>query len=113
MSNGGGASETVAHFQAGFDVIKRFPVMAVPTLGAQVVVFVLTLLFFGGAAAAVVIAGGAGFVGALVGGLLLWLISGLLTLVASAVTIVMARDALDGREPTVGAGVSAVMGRLA
>jgi hypothetical protein len=107
------AADTIAHFRAGFEVIKQYPIMALPPLAAQAVVFALTLLFFGGAAAAVVVAGGAGFLGALLGGLLLWLVSGLLTLVASAVTIVMARDALDGREPSFGDAVSEVMGRLA
>jgi hypothetical protein len=107
------AADTIAHFRAGFDVIKQYPIMALPPLGAQAVVFVLTLLFFGGAATAVAVAGGAGFLGALLGGLLLWLVSGLLTLVASAVTVVMARDALDGREPSFGDAVSVVMGRLA
>jgi hypothetical protein len=111
MSNGG-AADTVAHFQAGLEVIKRYPLVAVPTLAAQGVVFVLTLLFFGGAAAAVMIGGGAGLVGALFGFALLWVVGGLLTLVASAVTIVMARDALDGRDPSFGEGVSAVMARL-
>jgi hypothetical protein len=111
MSNGG-AADTVAHFRTGFEVIRRYPVMALPPLAAQAVVFLLTLVFFGGAFAAVVIAGGAGFLGAIVGGLLLWLVSGLLTLVASAVTIVMAREALAGREPSIGDGVAAVMGRL-
>ena len=73
-----GAADTVAHFRAGFEVIKRYPVMALPTLAAQVLVFGLTVLFLGGAAAAVVIAGGAGVLGAILGGFLLWLVSGLL-----------------------------------
>jgi hypothetical protein len=107
-----GAADTVAHFQAGFEVIKRYPVMAVPTLAAQILVFGLTVLFLGGAVAAMVVAGGAGLLGAILGGFLLWLVSGLLTLAASAVTIVMARDALDGREPSVGDGVAAIMARL-
>jgi hypothetical protein len=107
------AADTIAHFRTGFDVLMRYPVMVLPPLGAQAVVFVLTLLFFGSAAAAVAMAGGAGFLGAILGGVLLWVISGLLTLVASAVTIVMARDALDGREPSFGEAMSVVMGRLA
>jgi hypothetical protein len=107
------AADTIAHFRTGFEVMMRYPVMVLPPLAAQAVVFVLTLLFFGGAAAAVVVGGGAGLLGAILGGFLLWLISGLLTLIASAVTIVMARDALDGREPSFGEAVSVVMGRLA
>jgi hypothetical protein len=107
------AADTIAHFRTGFDVLMRYPVMVLPPLGAQAVVFVLTLLFFGAGAAAVLMAGGAGLLGAILGGFLLWLISGLLTLVASAVTIVMATDALDGREPSFGEALSVVMGRLA
>jgi hypothetical protein len=107
------AADTIAHFRTGFDVLMRYPVMVLPPLGAQAVVFVLTLLFFGAGAAAVLMAGGAGLLGAILGGFLLWLISGLLTLVASAVTIVMAADALDGREPSFGEALSVVMGRLA
>jgi hypothetical protein len=105
-------ADTIAHFRTGFEVIKQYPVMALPPLAAQAVVFVLTVLFFGGAFAAVMVAGGAGFFGAVVGFLLLGLVGGLLTLLASAVTIVMARDALEGREPSFGDGVAAVMGRL-
>jgi hypothetical protein len=107
------AADTIVHFRTGFDVLMRYPVMVLPPLAAQAVVFALTIAFIGGAAAAVVVAGGAGFLGAVLAGLLLWLVSGLLTLVASAVTIVMARDALDGREPSFGEAMSVVMGRLA
>jgi hypothetical protein len=107
------AADTVAHFRTAFDVLMRYPVMVLPPLAAQAVVFALTIVFIGGAAAAVVVAGGAGFLGAILAGLLLWLVSGLLTLIASAVTIVMARDALDGREPSFGEAMSVVMGRIA
>jgi hypothetical protein len=103
------AADTVAHFRTAFDVLMRYPVMVLPPLAAQAVVFALTIVFIGGAAAAVVVAGGAGFLGAILAGL----VSGLLTLIASAVTIVMARDALDGREPSFGEAMSVVMGRIA
>ena len=96
------AADTIAHFRAGFEVIKQYPIMALPPLAAQAVVFVLTILFFGGAAAAVAVAGGAGFLGALLGASCSGWSAACLTLVASAVTIVMARDALDGREPSFG-----------
>ncbi len=111
MTNGAG-SDIVAHFRTGLDVIKRYPVMAVPPLVAQAVVFVLTLLFFGGAATAVVIGGAAGLLGAAAGGLVLMLVGGLLSLIASGVTVVMARDALAAREPSMGDAFGAVMGRL-
>lgn len=112
MTNGAG-SDIVGHFRTGLDVIRRYPVMAVPPLAAQLVMFVLTLLFVVTAGAGVVVGGLAG--GLFAGGLafvLVTLIGGILTLVASGVTIVMARDALARREPSMGEALGAVMDRL-
>jgi hypothetical protein len=111
MTNGAD-SDIVSHFRAGLDVIKRYPVMALPPLAAQAIVFVLTLLFVGGAATAVVIGGGAGLLGAFAGGFVLMLVGGLLSLIASGVTVMMARDALAAREPSMGDAFAAVMARL-
>ncbi|MBI3456358.1 MAG: hypothetical protein HY002_11290 [Candidatus Rokubacteria bacterium] len=113
MTNGAG-SDIVGHFRTGLDVIKRYPVMAAPPLAAQLVMFVLTLLFVVTAGAGVVVGGIAG--GLFAGGLafmLVTLIGGILTLVASGVTIVMARDALARREPSMGEALGTVMDRLA
>ncbi len=112
MTNGG-ASDIVGHFRSALDVMKRYPVIAVPPLAAAAVMFVLTLLFIGGAATAVVLGGGAGLLGAFAGFFVFTLIGGLLQLIASAVTIVMARDALAAREPSMGDALGAVMARLA
>jgi hypothetical protein len=107
-----GASDILGHFRTALDVIKQYPVLAVPPLGAGVVLFVLTVLFAGGAAAAVVLGGGAGVLGAVAAFFVFTLVGGLVQLLASAVTIVMARDALAGREPSLGQALGGVMARL-
>lgn len=112
MTNGS-ASDILGHFRTALDVIKQYPVMVVPPLAAGAVMFVLTVLFVGGAATAVVLGGGAGLLGAVAAFFVFTLIGGLLHLVASAVTIVMARDGLAAREPSLGDALGAVMARLA
>ena len=37
------AADTIAHFRTGFEVMMRYPVMVLPPLAAQGVVFVLTI----------------------------------------------------------------------
>ena len=119
MTNGTG-SDIVADFRMGLDLVKRYPVMAAPPLIAMAVVFVLTLLFFGGAATMVAVGGlagrGAGLAGAVVGGAFLFLVfiavSMLVNLISSAVVVVMAKDALGSREPSLGDAFAAVMARL-
>jgi uncharacterized protein involved in cysteine biosynthesis len=111
MSNGGSAS-IVDHFRAGLEILKQYPVMVVPPLAAQAIVFVLALLFVGGAATAVALGGGAGLAGAFLGAFVLAMVGALLSLVSSAVTILMARDALAGREPAIGDALGAVTARL-
>jgi len=111
MANSSG-SDIVGHFRAGLEILKQYPVMIIPPLAVQVIMAVLTFLFIGGAAAAIAVGGGTGLIGALLGGFIFTLIGGILSLVASGVTIVMARDALATREPSMGDALSAVMGRL-
>lgn len=111
MTNGTG-SDIIAHFRTGLDVIKRYPIMAMPPIAAQAVMLVLTVLFFGGAVTAVVVGGLAGMMAAGAGGFLLMLIGGLLSLIASGVTVLMARDALAGGPPSLGDAFAAVMARL-
>jgi hypothetical protein len=111
MANGAG-SDIVGHFRAGLDVLKQYPVMVLPPLVVQVIVAVLTALFVGSAVTAVVIGGGAGLVGAFFGGFFFVLLVGVLSLIASAVTVVMARDALGAREPSIGDALAVVLGRL-
>ena len=119
MTNGAG-SDIVADFRMALDLVKRYPVMVAPPLIAMAIVFVLTLLFFGGAATMVAVGGlagrGAGVAGALLGGALLFLlffaVSMLVNLISSAVVVVMAKDALGAREPSMGDAFAAVMARL-
>lgn len=112
MTNGGGP-DIVGHFREGLDVLRRYPTLIVPEVAVQVVVFVLTLVLLGGAAALFLVGGVAGgVVGAVGAGLLFVVVSGVLSLVASGVVIVMARDALAGRDPALGDAVGTVMGRL-
>jgi hypothetical protein len=119
MTNGAG-SDIVADFRLGFDLVKRYPVMVAPPLIAMAVVFVLALLFFGGAATMFAVGGlsgrGAGMAGAMLGGMLLGIlffaVAMLVNLVSSAVVVVMAKDALATREPSMGSAYGAVMARL-
>lgn len=112
MTNGAG-SDLVGHFRTAWEVLVRYPVMAVPPLAVQAVVFVLTLLFVGTAATAVAVGGMAGMAGAMAGGFVLSIAGFLLSLIASGVVIVMARDALAGREPSMGDALGVVMERFA
>lgn len=121
MTDGTG-SDVIAHFKAGFETLRRYPTLALPPLAVQVALLVVMLLIWGGATgmgvlmggmmgggAGAVVGGGAGFV---VGALLFMLLTGLSSLVASGVVIVMARDAVAGRDPGMGDAVGAVLGRL-
>ncbi len=119
MTNGAG-SDIVADFRLGFDLVKRYPVMVAPPLIAMAVVFVLTFLFFGGAVTMFAVGGlsgrGAGMAGAVLGGALLGLlffaVGMLVNLVSSAVVVVMARDVLAAREPSMADAFAAVLARL-
>lgn len=119
MTNGAG-SDIVADFRMALDLVKRYPVMVAPPLIAMAVVFVLMMLFFGGAATMIAVGGltgrGAGVAGALLGGAFLFLVffavSMLVNLVSSAVVVVMAKDALGAREPSMGDAFAAVMARV-
>jgi len=119
MTNGS-RPDIVADFRAAFDTLRQYPVIAAPPLIAMVVGFVLKLVFLGAGvgmfAVGGAVGGAAGMAGALAGGLLLFLVFivlvMLLNLVASAAVVVMARDAIAPREPSIGAAVDAVMARL-
>jgi hypothetical protein len=111
MANGGG-SDIVAHFKTGIDVMKQFPATALPPLVVQVLMAVLTIAFIGGAVTAVAVGGAAGVAGALMGGAVFMLITALLSLISAAVTVIMARDAVAGRTPSIGDALNVVAGRL-
>jgi hypothetical protein len=119
MTNGAGP-DIVADFKMGLELLKRYPIMVAPPLIAMAVVFVLMLLLGGGVGAMFLAggltAGGPGMAGAMVGGMLMMLVFFALTLlinlVSHAVVVVMARDALAGREPSMGDAYGAVMAQL-
>ena len=120
MTNSGG-SDVVGHFQAGWEALRRYPMLIVPPLAVHVLGVLLLLLWGGaigmGALMGALMGGGGGaaaggIMAALAGGVLLWLSAVLVSLIAWGVVIVMARDGLAGREPMIGAAVGAVAGRL-
>lgn len=122
MTNGAGG-DIAGYFRTGYEAIGRFPVLVAPPLLAGVLALVLGLVIFGGGAVmgalmGVAMGGGGGgmaagsVVGLIIGGLVFVVVMGLLSQLSSCVVVVMARDALAGREPVLGDAVSAVMARL-
>jgi hypothetical protein len=107
-----GGSDVVAHFRTGLDLLKRYPVMILPPLAVHIILAVLTFVFIGGAVTAAVVGGGAGILAGMFGFLALSVLTGILSLMAAGVTLVMARDAVAGREPSVGDAVGEVTSRL-
>lgn len=113
MANGTGP-DVIEHFKEGVQAIRRYPMLIVPPLAVQVVVFGLALVVLGGAAGMAMLGGmTGGIVGLLTGGAVLMLVGGLLSLLASGVVIVMAREALAARQPGLGEALRAVSGRFA
>jgi hypothetical protein len=118
----GESGDMVGHFRAGMEVVRRYPILIVPPLAVQVIVFALTVLFLGGGLGMGMLLGGmmggmpagaaGGIAGLVAGGLLLIVLSGFLSLVASSVVVVMARDALASRPPAFGPALDVALGRL-
>jgi len=116
-------SDVVGHFRAGFEAVKRHPILVLPPLAVHVLLVALLFFVWGGTMGMGALMGGAlggghgamagGVAGFVAGGLLFALATMLVSLVASGVVVVMARDALAGREPAVGDAVGAVVGRIA
>ncbi len=119
----GAGSDIVGHFQAGFEALKRYPMLVLPPLAVHVLLFALLFLVLGGTIGMGAVMGGmagggagaaaGGILGLLIGGVMLVLVMGLLSLVASGVVVVMAREALAAREPRIGDALGTVMARLA
>jgi hypothetical protein len=115
-------TDVVGYFREGLLVLRRYPILIVPPLAVQVIVFVLTVLLLGGGLGMGMVLGGilgglpggslAGLAGLIAGGIVLMLLSFLLSLIASSLVIVMAREALAAREPTIAPALDAVMGRF-
>lgn len=117
-----GADDIVGHFRLAYRTVIRFPVLIVPPLAVAVLGFLLVFFIGGGAAAVGALMGGAmgggqgatagGIVGLILGMLVFGVVMGVLWLLSSGMVVVMARDALGGREPVQGEAFSAVVGRL-
>ena len=117
-----GADDIVGHFRLAYQTVIRFPVLIVPPLAVAVLGFLLVFFIGGGAAAVGALMGGAmgggkgatagGIVGLILGMLVFGLVMSVLWLLSAGMVVVMARDALGGREPVQGEAFSAVVGRL-
>jgi hypothetical protein len=117
-----GADDIVGHFRLAYQTGVRFPVLIVPPLAVAVLGFLLLFFIGGGAAVMGALMGGAmgdghgaaagGIAGLVLGMLVFGLVMGVVWLLSSGMVVVMARDALGGREPVLGDAFAAVVGRL-
>ena len=113
-------TDVVSAFVLGADLVRRYPAMVLPPLIAMAFVFVVLAIFFGSAVAMFgfgALAGRrSGIASAALGSVVLALVCGaavmLIHLVSSAVVVVMAREALAGRPPAMGAAYGEVLARL-
>jgi hypothetical protein len=115
-------ADLVEHFRAGLDTLQRYPSLLVPPLAVGVIAFGLLLLIGGGGAAMGAVMGGllgggpgaaaGGIAGLLAGVAVFALLTWLVGLVACGTVVVMAGDALAGREPSLGGAAATVLGRL-
>jgi hypothetical protein len=118
----GEADDVVRHFRVSYEAMARFPMLILPPLIVATVGFLSIFFVFGGVAGFGALAGWlqGGGEGALVGGLVgfvlgmlvFGLVMGILWLMVSGMLVVMARDALDGREPSMGDAMAVARGRL-
>ncbi len=114
--------DLVGHFRVAYETVIRFPVLVAPPLVVGILGFAL-LFFIGGGAAVMggllggVMGGGEGIAAGGVAGLVLGLLAfglvmGVLWLLSSSMVVIMARDALGGREPVLRDALAAVVRRL-
>jgi hypothetical protein len=114
--------DVVGQFRLAYQTIARFPVLIVPPLLVGVGGFLLLFFIGGGVTVMGALMGGAmggspgaaagGFAGLMLGFLLFGVVMGILWLLSSGMVVVMARDALGGREPVLGDALTAVLARL-
>jgi hypothetical protein len=119
---GGTDGDLVGHFRAAYETVVRFPLLIAPPLVVGVLGFALLFFIGGGVTAIGALLGGAmgggqgmaagGLMGLVLGVLVFGVVMGLLGLLSSGMVVVMARDALSGREPVLGDALAAVVGRL-
>ena len=117
-----GTDDIVGHFRRAYQIVVRFPLLIAPPLAVAVLGFLLLFFIGGGATVMGALMGGAmgggqgaaagGIAGLVLGMLVFGLVMGVLWLLSSGMVVVMARDALGGREPVLGDAFAAVVGRL-
>jgi hypothetical protein len=125
MMASGTDGDLVGHFRIAYESVVRYPVLIAPPLAVGVLGFALLAVVFlvvGGATVMGGLLGGlqgsgeliavAGIAGLILAILVFGLVMGLLWLLSSCMVVVMARDALDGREPGLASALSAVLGRM-
>jgi hypothetical protein len=118
----GNTDDVVGHFRLAYQTLTRYPILIAPPLAVAVLGFLLLFFIGGGAAVMGALMGGAmggghwaaagGIAGLVLGMLVFGLVMGVLWLLSSGMVVVMARDALGGREPILGDSFAAVVGRL-
>ena len=121
MGNGA-ESDLAGHFRAGWETLLRHPVLLVPPLAVGVVAIALLVLLGGGTALIGALMGGmvgggdaaaaGGIVGLLAGVAAFLLAVGVLSMASSGMVVVMAKDALAGRDPNMGDAMGLVATRL-
>lgn len=118
--------DVVGQFRRAYETVVRFPVLIVPPLLVGILGFLLLFFIAGGAtvvgALMGALMGGAmgggvgaaagGIAGLVLGALLFGIVMGGMWFLSSGMVVVMARDALGGREPGLGDALAAVLGRL-
>ena len=114
--------DLVGHFRVAYDTVVRFPLLIAPPLLVAVLGFALLFFIGGGATVMGALMGGAmgggggaaagGIAGLVLGVLVFGAVMGVLWLLSSGMVVVMARDALGGREPLLGDALTAVVARL-
>jgi hypothetical protein len=114
--------DLVGHFRVAYETVVRFPLLIAPPLVVGILGFALLFFIGGGVTAMGALMGGmvgggqgmaaGGVVGLVLGVLVFGVVMGLLGLLSSGMVVVMARDALGGREPILGDALAAVVGRL-
>jgi|RhiMetdeSRZDD1v2_1073273.scaffolds.fasta_scaffold01933_25 hypothetical protein len=118
--------DVVGQFRRAYETVVRFPVLIVPPLLVGILGFLLLFFIAGGAtvvgALMGALMGGAmgggvgaaagGIAGLVLGALLFGIVMGGMWFLSSGMVVVMARDALGGREPGLGDALEAALGRF-
>jgi hypothetical protein len=118
--------DVVGQFRRAYETVVRFPVLIVPPLLVGILGFLLLFFIAGGATVVGALMGAlmggtmgggvgaaaGGIAGLVLGALLFGIVMGGMWFLSSGMVVVMARDALGGREPGLGDALAAVLGRL-